>query len=145
MISHTKILLSEYELESETSIGSALPLYSLLPPIPLPLSTISSLRYKMSQLDYLAICHIQVHLSGNNVPTVKPPLNHTSPPFLQHVSWQCCNPLDIPSSMAEILLFNSVFHNRVTPISVSTLKPPLGAIGVLPLKPRASPIISVCI
>jgi len=25
-------------------------------------------------------CHIQVHLSGNNVPMVKPPPNHTSPP-----------------------------------------------------------------
>jgi len=51
----------------------------------------------------------------------------------------------IPSSMAEILLFNSVFYNRVTPVSVSTLKPSLGVIGVLPLKPQASPIISVCI
>jgi len=37
--------------------------------------------------------------------------------------------------MAEILLFNSVFHDGVTPVSVSTLKPPLGVIGVLPLKP----------
>jgi len=67
------------------------------------------------------------------------------PPFSQHVSWQCCNPPDIPSSMAEILLFNSVFHDRVTSVSVSTLKPPLGAIGVFPLKPWASPILSVCI
>jgi len=33
--------------------------------------------------------------------------------------------------MTEILLFNSVFHDRVTPVSVSTLKPPLGAIGVV--------------
>ena len=31
----------------------------------------------------------------------------------------------------------------VTPVSVSTLKPPLGVIGVLPLKSRASPILSV--
>jgi len=66
---------------------------------------------------------------------VKPPLNHTSPPFSQHVSWQCCNPPEIPSFTAEILLFNSVFHDGVTPVSVSTLKPPLRAIGVLPLKP----------
>jgi len=43
-------------------------------------------------------------------------------------------PPDIPSSTVEILLFNSVFHDGVTPVSVSTLKPPLGAIGVLPLK-----------
>ena len=24
------------------------------------------------------LCHMQVHLSGNNVPVVKPPSNHTS-------------------------------------------------------------------
>jgi len=66
---------------------------------------------------------------------VKPPLNHTSPPFSQHISWWYCNPPDILSSTAEILLFNSVFHDGVTPVSVSTLKPPLGAIGVLPMKP----------
>ena len=55
------------------------------------------------------------------------------PPFSQHVSWRCCNPPDILSSTAEILLFNLVFYDRVTPVSVSTLKP------------RASPILSVCI
>ena len=95
-------------------------------------------------------CHIQVHLSRNNIPTVKPPLNHTSPPsmvatFLATCIWQYCNPLDILSFTAEILLFDSVFHDGVTPVSVSTLKPPLREIGVLPLKPRASPILSVCI
>jgi len=47
--------------------------------------------------------------------------------------------------MVEILLLNLDFHDGVTPVSVSTLKPPLGAIGVLPLKPQASPILSVCI
>ena len=31
--------------------------------------------------------------------------------------------------------FNSVFHNRVTPISVLILKPLLGVIGAIPLKP----------
>jgi len=61
---------------------------------------------------------MQVHPSGNYIPMVKSPPKHTSLP-----------------SMVEILLFNLVFHNRVTPISVSTLKPPLGVIGVLPLKP----------
>jgi len=59
------------------------------------------------------------------------------PPFLQHVLWRCCNHLGILSSTVEILLFNLVFHDRVTPVSVSTLKPPLRVIGVLPLKPRA--------
>jgi len=66
-------------------------------------------------------------------------------PFSQHVSWQCCNHLGIPSSMAEILLFNLVFHDGVTLVSVSTLKPLLRIIGVLPLKPWASPKLSVCI
>ena len=56
------------------------------------------------------------------------------PPFSQYVLGQCCNPPGIPSSMAGILLFNSVFHNRVTPVSVSTLKPLLRVIEVLLLK-----------
>ena len=78
---------------------------------------------------------MQVHLSGNNISAVKSSPKHASPSFMQHVLWQCCNPLGILSSMVEILLFNSVFHDRVTPVSVSTLKPPLGVIEVLPLKP----------
>ena len=71
--------------------------------------------------------------------------NHTSPSFLQHVSQQYCNYPGILSFTVEILLFNSVFYDRVTSVSVSTLKPPLGVIGVLPLKPLASPILSICI
>jgi len=51
-------------------------------------------------------CHMQVHLSRNYIPTVILSPNYTSPP-----------------STAEILLFTSVFHNRVTSISISTLKP----------------------
>ena len=66
------------------------------------------------------------------------------PSFSQHILWWCCNPPGILSSTAGILLFNSVFHDGVTPVSVSTLKPPLGVIGVLPLKPQASPILSIC-
>ena len=65
------------------------------------------------------------------------------PSFSQHVLWQCCNPLGILSSMAGILLFNSIFHDGVTPVNVSTLKPPLGVIGVLPMKPQAFLILSV--
>jgi len=34
--------------------------------------------------------------------------------------------------MAEILLFDSVFHDGVTPVSISTLKPLLGIIGAIP-------------
>ena len=67
------------------------------------------------------------------------------PPFSQHVSWQCCNHPGIPSFTVEILLFNLVFYDGVTLVSVSTLKPPLRVIGVLPLKPQASPKLSVCI
>ena len=67
------------------------------------------------------------------------------PPFLQHVLWRCCNHPGIPSSMMEILLLNSVFHNRITSVSISILKSLLGVIGVLPLKPWVSPILSVCI
>ena len=78
---------------------------------------------------------MQVYLFRNDVPMVEPPPNHTSLPFLQHISWQCCNHLGILSSMAEIILFNLVFHDGVTPVSVSTLKPLLGVIGVLSLKP----------
>ena len=50
-----------------------------------------------------------------------------------------------PPSMVEILLFDLVFHDRVTSVSVSTLKPLLGVIGALSLKPWTSPILSVCI
>jgi len=45
--------------------------------------------------------------------------------------------------MVGILLFNSVFHDGVTPVSVSTLKPLLGVIEVLPMKLRVSPILSI--
>jgi len=38
--------------------------------------------------------------------------------------------------MAEILLFDLVFHDRVTSVSVSTLKPLLGVIGAILLKPE---------
>ena len=71
---------------------------------------------------------MQVCPSGNYIPTVISSSNYTSLP-----------------SMVEILLFDLVFHDRVTPVSVSILKPLLGVIEALPLKPQASPIISVYI
>ena len=71
---------------------------------------------------------MQVHLSRNNIPIVKSSPKHTSLPFSQHILWRCCNHPGIPSSMAEILLFNSVFHDGVTSVSVSTLKPLLRVI-----------------
>ena len=79
-------------------------------------------------------CHMQVHPSGNYISIVISSPNYTSPPFLQHALWQYCNYLDISSSTVEILLFNSVFHDGVTPVSISTLKPLLGVIGALPLE-----------
>ena len=43
--------------------------------------------------------------------------------------------------MAEILLFDSVFHDGVTSVSVEILKPLLGVIGAILLKLQASPIV----
>ena len=64
-------------------------------------------------LHFLTQCHIQVHLSGNNVPTVKPPPNHTS----------------LPSMAATLLATRlmvvlqpsgySIFHGGDTPIQLS--------------------------
>ena len=36
------------------------------------------------------ICHMQVHLSRNNVPMVKPPLNHTSLPSMMAIFLTTC-------------------------------------------------------
>jgi len=78
-------------------------------------------------------------LSGNNIPTVKPPPNHTSPPSMAATFLATCLMAVLqPSGF-------SIFHDGATPVSVSTLKSLLGVIGVLPLKPQASPILSVCI
>jgi len=71
---------------------------------------------------------MQVHPSGNYIFIVISSSNYTSPP-----------------SIVEILLFNLIFHDGFTPVSVSILKPLLGVIGALPLKPQASLIISVFI
>ena len=59
-LSHTEIISSsEYKSESETSIGSALPLYTLPPPPPsLPIDSPPSYP-TMSQLDLHAIIHQQ--------------------------------------------------------------------------------------
>jgi len=102
--------------------------------------------YLQGDLDKeIYMCHMQVDLSGNYIPVVISFSNYTSLSFSQHILQQYCNHLGIPSSTAEILLFDLVFYDVVTPVSVSTLKPPLRVIGALFLKPRASPIISICI
>ena len=64
-------------------------------------------------------------------------------PYLQHTSWWWCNHLGILSSMTEILLWLSLPWWCYIPISVSTLKPPLRAIGVISLEPWASPIVGI--
>ena len=93
---------------------------------------------------------MQVHLSGK----LHPRGDATSEPYKpafhgghlsRNTSYGSAETLQIFRFPVEILLFKSVFHDGVAPVSVSTLKPLLGAIGVLPLKPRASPILSVCI
>jgi len=71
---------------------------------------------------------MQVHPSGNYIFMVILSPNYTSLP-----------------SMVKILLFDSVFHDRVTSISISILKPLLGVIGAIPLKPQASPIVGTYI
>ena len=58
-------------------------------------------------------CHIQVHLSGNNVPAVKPPPNHTSPPSTVATFLATCLMAVLwPSGY-------SIFHSRDTPIQLS--------------------------
>ena len=58
-------------------------------------------------------CHIQVHLSGNNVPTVKPPLNHISP-FSIAATFLATHLMAVlqPSRY-------SIFHSGDTPIQLS--------------------------
>jgi len=82
-------------------------------------------------------CHMQVHLSGNNIPAVKLPLNHTSLSSTAATFLATCLMAVLQPSRY------SVFYGGDTLVNVSTLKPLLGVIGVLPLKPRASPILSV--
>ena len=93
---------------------------------------------------------MQVHLSRNNVPTVEPPLNHTSSPSMVATFHATCLMAVLQPSRYSVFHdgdtpIHSVFYDGVTLVSVSTLKPLLGVIGVLPLKPQASSIISVCI
>ena len=61
------------------------------------------------------MCHIQVHLSGNNIPAVKPPLNHTSPPFMAATF--------LATHFMAVLQPSrySVFHDRDTPIQLGFL------------------------
>jgi len=103
------------------------------------------LSFKRRILSYASLPIWKLHLYGEIISQNLQAHLLWQPPFSQHILWQCCNLLGILSSMVEILLFNSVFHNGVTPVSVSILKPPLRVIGVLPLKPQASLIYSVCI
>ena len=82
---------------------------------------------------------MQVYLSRNNVPAVEPPLNHTSPPSMAAIFLTTCLMAVLQPSGYSVLHsgdtpIHLVFHDGVTPVSVLILKPPLGVIGVLPLK-----------
>ena len=93
---------------------------------------------------------MQVHLSRNNVPAVELSLNHTSPPSMVAIFLATCLIAVLQLSRYSVLHggdtpIHLVFQDGVTPVSVSTLKPLLGATEVLPLKSQASPILSVCI
>ena len=73
------------------------------------------------------------------IPVVKSPPNHTSLPsmaatFLTTRLMVVVQPSGYSVFHGGDTPIQLVFHDRVTPVSVSTLKPPLGVIGVLPLK-----------
>ena len=61
----------------------------------------------------MVYCHIQVHLSGNNVPAVEPPLNHTSPPSTVVIFLATCLMAVLQPSRYSVL------HGRDTPIQLS--------------------------
>ena len=63
-------------------------------------------------ISILTNCHMQVHLSRNNIPTVKPPLNHTSLPSMAAIFLATC-------LMAALQLSGySIFHSGDTPIQL---------------------------
>ena len=68
---------------------------------------------------------MQVHLSGNNIPIVKPLSNHTSLPSMVATFLATCLMAVLQPSGY------SVIYDRVNPVSVSTLKLPLRVIGVV--------------
>ena len=76
----------------------------------------------------------------NYIPAVMPPLNPTSPPSTAATF--------LATRLMAVLQPSgySVFHDGVTPVSVSTLKPLLGAIGVVTTEtPSISYIITLYI
>ena len=64
-------------------------------------------------LTNVSICHIQVHLSRNNVSVVKPPPDPTSLPFMAATL--------LATHLMAVLQPSgySVFHGRDTPIQLS--------------------------
>ena len=61
------------------------------------------------------ICHMQVHPSRNNVPMVKLPPNHTSPPSIVAIVLTTCLMVVLQPSGY------SVFHSGDTPIQLGLL------------------------
>ena len=72
--------------------------------------------------------HMQVYPSGNYISIVISSSNYTSLPSTAAIFLATCLTVVLQPSRY------SVFHDGVTPISVSTLKPLLRIIGALPLK-----------
>jgi len=73
---------------------------------------LSILHTSSRSLWMLYRCHIQVYLSGNNVPAVKLPPNHTSPPSMAATFLTTCLMAVLQPSGY------SVFHSRDTPIQL---------------------------
>ena len=61
----------------------------------------------------MVYCHMQVHLSRNNVPAVEPPLNHTSLPSTVAIFLATCLMAVLQPSGYSVL------HSGDTPIQLS--------------------------
>jgi len=67
----------------------------------------------VEKLQKISDYYIQVHLSGNNIPMVKPPPNHTSLPSMAVTFLATCLMVVVQPSRY------SVFHGGDTPIQLS--------------------------
>ena len=70
---------------------------------------------KITSENTVELCHIQVHPSRNNVPVVKPPPNHTSPPST--VATFLATHLIVVLQPSRY----SIFHGGDTPIQLGLL------------------------
>jgi len=73
----------------------------------------ADIRRKEKVKRVIEFCHMQVHLSGNNVPTLKPPPNHTTPSSTAATFLATCLMAVLQPSRY------SIFHSGDTPIQLS--------------------------